>query len=264
MLGENIKYLRTRQKLSQEKLAEILGVKRSSLSGYELGTTEPNVEILSQLSDYFEVSIDALVKHDLKGLDKEAIKNKDLSSIRSSNIRVLSTTVDKSNKENIEYVPKKAKAGYLNGYADPEFIKELPKFNLPHLPTGTYRAFELEGDSMLPMPSGSVIIGKYVEDWREMKDNRPYVLVTDTEGLVYKRIRIGSTVSKDGTLTLISDNPIYQPYTMHLREVREAWGYYAHIGFNHPDMSITFERLMLAIGDLHRDIEALKRKKLMD
>src|SRR3546814_6005241 len=47
----------------------------------------------------------------------------------AASVRVLSITVDGDDKENIELVPVKASAGYLNGYADPEYIAELPKFS---------------------------------------------------------------------------------------------------------------------------------------
>ena len=62
------------------------------------------------------------------------------------------------------FVPVKAAAGYLAGYADPEFIDELNTFTLPMLAPGKYRAFEIVGDSMLPTQSGSVIVGERVGD----------------------------------------------------------------------------------------------------
>ncbi len=61
-------------------------------------------------------------------------------------------------------MPVKAAAGYLAGYADPEFLDELKTFTLPMLAPGNYRAFEIVGDSMLPTPSGSVIVGEKIDD----------------------------------------------------------------------------------------------------
>ena len=49
---------------------------------------------------------------------------------------------------------------------------------IPNLPTGTYRAFEISGDSMLPMPSGSLVISKYVETLKDVKDDKTYVIIT--------------------------------------------------------------------------------------
>ena len=67
----------------------------------------------------------------------------------------------------LKLVPTKAAAGYTNGFADPEYLQELPRLYVPNLSTGTHRAFEINGDSMLPMPSGSVIIGRYVDNWHD-------------------------------------------------------------------------------------------------
>src|SRR5665648_762449 len=73
--------------------------------------------------------------------------------VKGSKLRVLTTTVDSTNTENIELVPEKAKAGYMRGFADPEFVRELPVFQLPFLsPERKYRTFQISGDSMSPIP----------------------------------------------------------------------------------------------------------------
>lgn len=60
-LGDNIKTLRLAKGLTQLELAEILGTSRSSISLYETGKRKPTVEGLSQLSSFFNVSMDILV-----------------------------------------------------------------------------------------------------------------------------------------------------------------------------------------------------------
>ena len=82
-----------------------------------------------------------------------------------------------SGRADIPFVPVKAAAGYLAGFADPEFIDELNTFTLPMLSGGDYRAFEIVGDSMMPTPSGSVIVGEKVESLDEVKSNNTYVVV---------------------------------------------------------------------------------------
>src|SRR6185503_14118792 len=91
------------------------------------------------------------------------------------------------NKENIEVVPLKAKAGYKNGYADPDFIKKLPTFQLPILfDDRTYRMFQIEGDSMLPIPPKSWVIAEFIENWYDIKTGQPCILLTQDEGIVFK------------------------------------------------------------------------------
>ncbi|MCP1460299.1 helix-turn-helix domain-containing protein [Bacillus amyloliquefaciens] len=67
MLGKRITSLRKQARLTQEGLAKELNITRSALSQYELGTREPNYDLLIKIADYFDVSIDFL----LRGENKE-------------------------------------------------------------------------------------------------------------------------------------------------------------------------------------------------
>lgn len=62
MLSEKIYMLRKNSKLSQEQLAEKIGVSRQAISKWESGTSIPEIDKLVLLSEYFNVSIDYLVK----------------------------------------------------------------------------------------------------------------------------------------------------------------------------------------------------------
>ncbi len=54
--------------------------------------------------------------------------------------------------------PEKAKAGYKGGFADPDYIRVLPTFQLPFLSRDKkYRTFQISGDSMLPIPDESFV-----------------------------------------------------------------------------------------------------------
>lgn len=246
MLSRNLNYLRKKNKLSQQKLAEYLGVPRTTLGDYERGKTEPNLEMLIKLSVYFGVNIDALIKEDISHRDYEIIKNKDF--------KVLAISVDGSNRENIELVDRKAEAGYLESFGNPEYIRELPKIHFPNIPEGTYRGFEIRGDSMLPMESGSIVICSYVEDLSHIKNDKTYIVVSKAEGLVYKRLYL----DKAGiSLTAISDNTIYPPFEIPYDEISEVWQYFAHISFSdarYQMESIIENRLM----EMHKDIKDIK------
>ena len=61
MLAENIKKLRKLKKLTQNDLAERLGVNRSAIGAYEEGRAEPRLSTLRLLSALFECSLDDLV-----------------------------------------------------------------------------------------------------------------------------------------------------------------------------------------------------------
>ena len=64
MLGEKIKKYREEKKMTQMEVAEVLGVKPATISKYEAGALEPNIESLKKLAELFGVSVDELLKED--------------------------------------------------------------------------------------------------------------------------------------------------------------------------------------------------------
>lgn len=64
MLGEKIKKHREEKKITQVEVAEVLGVKPATVSKYEAGTLEPNIESLKKLAELFEISVDELLRED--------------------------------------------------------------------------------------------------------------------------------------------------------------------------------------------------------
>jgi len=227
-LKKNIRIIRKWTDLNQEKFAEKIGIKRSRLGSYEEGRATPKPDILQKIAIIYGCSVDDLLYADLSqiqpvsGNTPNNIKT-DISG-RRLQLRTLTITADEKGKEMIEWVPhKEAKAGYLNGYSDPDYISTLPKFHLPFLPSdSTYRAFEIKGDSMQPLPSGSVVIGEFVQDWEHsIKTGKTYIIVSKNDGVVYKRVV--NNIGKDGTLFLYSDNAEYEPYMIHANDVKEVW-----------------------------------------
>jgi Fic family protein len=64
MLGEKIKAYRESKNITQAEIAELLGVKSATISKYESGSLEPNIESLKKIAELFEISIDELLKED--------------------------------------------------------------------------------------------------------------------------------------------------------------------------------------------------------
>ena len=69
-LPENISYLRKKKSLTQEQLSDILLVTRSTISKWESGTYEPEINSLKRLSEAFNISIDDLIFIDLRSRDQ--------------------------------------------------------------------------------------------------------------------------------------------------------------------------------------------------
>jgi len=221
----NLKFLRKKKSLTQETLAQAVGISRSKLAGYELSITPP-LEVLLLFADYFKLSLDVLVREDLSSYSEYKLREllETDHFLRGRNLRILSTTVDAEGRELIEVVSQRAKASYLAGFADPEFISDLPRFSLPFLPTNKkHRVFQVDGDSMLPIPDGAWIVCEYVEDWTRLKDGDRYVIVTEQDGVTFK---IGYKLPpQQQKILLCSANPIYPPFEVDFEQVREVWKY---------------------------------------
>ena len=250
-IAKNIRYLRSQKGLSQEALADELKITRARLGSYEESRSEPNIEILIKLSNYFQVAIDALVKGDLT-------KTNSKNLIQIGNNRLLFPVyIDKEENEMVEIVPAKASAGYLNGYSDPEYFERLQKMNLPFVPVGKHRAFSIKGDSMPPLKDGSYVIGKYVEALTDIRDGKTYVLLTKNEGIVYKRVY--SNI-KGGVLTLQSDNVQYEPYTIKLQDVLEVWEFTCclNLSDSKPD-ELNMNSIMSMLRSMKIELASLKK-----
>jgi transcriptional regulator with XRE-family HTH domain len=258
----NIKFLRKRRGRTQDDVAAALNLKRSTLSGYENGVAQPGIDILVSFSGYFNMSIDTLLKIDMTRLSESQLGELERgydAYVKGSNLRVLATTVNSENRENIELVAEKAKAGYTTGYADPEYIGELPVFRLPFLSDKRkYRTFQLKGDSMLPIPEGSWVTGEFVQDWLDITSGKAYIVFTMNDGIVFKIVE--NNLGKTGKLVLYSLNPVYEPYEVHVNEVKEIWKFVNYISSELPDPVIPEKQIIQSITLMKNDLERIKAK----
>lgn len=219
-ISDNLKWLRSRRKLSQQEVADGMKLPLDRYKKYEYGTNTPPAETLLVISRYYYISIDLLLTVDLR---KFPIEN--LLQLEDNRI-VLPITVDHEGNNLIEIVPHKAQAGYLTGYADAEFIEGLQQITLPFLGSGKFRAFPIDGDSMPPHNNTTFVVGKYIENLGEVRTDKTYIFITVSEGITYKRLN----KKNPNSFTVEPDNVIYSSYDIKLSDIMEIWEYVAHIG----------------------------------
>jgi len=244
--GKNLRYLRKLRGWTQEEFANKLKIKRSLIGAYEEERAEPRLDVLENLCNIFKLSLDELLLKDLTESKGNSYLEKRRQLKMSAETQV------------IQFVPVKAAAGYLAGYADPEFIDELNTFTLPMLGSGNFRAFEIVGDSMLPTPSGSVIVGEKIQDVEDVKVNNTYIVVSRGEGIVYKRIMKNNRL-KD-KLTLVSDNPQYSPYNVSTSEIIEMWKAQMVITKANTTQRWDVNQLAGLVSNLQEQVSSLKKK----
>jgi len=259
--AENLKFLRARKKKSQDELAAALGITRAKLNAHENGLSKnPPLEDLIRIAEYFKIAVDTLLKVNLRKIGELKIRQLEAGNdtyISGGKIRVLSISVSPDNKENIEFVPIKAKAGYLAGYNDPEFIAQLPKFTLPHLPQNkTYRMFPTEGDSMLPIPENCLVIAEYMADWTLLKNTPGIVIMKNEQTFLFKVI---SLVPEHESLLLHSLNSEYKDKEVWVGDVVEVWKYHSHITDMIPAEDGMMNQILNNVKEIRFDVKSLKK-----
>jgi transcriptional regulator with XRE-family HTH domain len=270
-LPSNIKFLRKKMRRTQDALSAELNIGRTTIANYEAGISEPNLENLLTFSRFFGVTLDDLLSKNMAAEAAEMEKDQMLKGafeqakkplIRRSHIeagygnvpRII--TVDNSGSDNIIYVPVKARAGYLLGYGDAEFIETLPTFRLPGLSNNTYRMFEVEGPSMAPnVLHGDRVIGEWVDNLNDVRDNRVYVVV-HSGGVAIKRVV--NRLAERGKLYLKSDTIAHRhefpTVEIDPADVKEIWYGRMKISSDFSEPAEVYHRL----ADLETDVMELK------
>lgn len=258
--------------MSQEEIAQQLGISRSTVNNYENAYAEPGLKTLIDFAKHYRITTDTLLNTNLSEIPEHQFKHLESENegyIRGTGLRVIATTVDSSNNENIELVPQKARAGYTAGYHDPEYIRTLPTFQLPFLSADRkYRTFQISGDSMLPIPDKSYVIGEYVSDWHEVKDGGAYIVLTKDDGIVFKMVYNQIKLRKN--FLLRSLNPTYEPYELPVSEVLEMWKFVNYISHQIPEPSVPGQDTLLeSVTRITEEAERItkvlaKRSKILE
>ncbi len=254
--GKNLKYIRKQREWTQEEMANQLQIKRSLVGAYEEERAEPRLEVQEAICALFNISLEEFLFQDLSEKGNAGVETGSSMSYLDRR-RSMKTDKSSSSAPIVPFVPVKAAAGYLAGYADPEFLDELNTFTLPMLAPGDYRAFEIIGDSMLPTPSGSVIVGEKVDSIKDVKNSNTYIVVSNADGVVYKRI-ITNDDNKN-KITLLSDNPLYEPYQVNSEDIVEVWKavYIIHKAGAQPMWNV--DQLAGVVNSLQDKISNLRR-----
>lgn len=221
--GEKFKLYLKNKGISVISAAEMLQVARNTVYQYfrtENLTREVVTNIITTFNtteeEVFEVSESKSIKSNARDIGNPEIYDEDgdqkFTEISPGRYRM-----------GTELVPVYAQAGYLTGYADKEFIEELPKhyITVDKYVRGKYRSFEISGHSMdngdvkEAMPDGTIATGREVkrELWKSKLHNHQWpnwIFVHRTEGIVAKQIAHQDL--ETGQLILRSLNPDKDKY----------------------------------------------------
>lgn len=116
-IGKNLKALRVSRNLVQSSVAETLGVKTETISGYERGKGFPSFEMLIKLAELYQVSLDDLVFRDIEheGLSGNAVVLPATDDEKENMAKKINELLEHRVRELERYIKEK----------DPEGAKEL-------------------------------------------------------------------------------------------------------------------------------------------
>ena len=264
-IKERVLYISENKGITREKFFEDLGITYGNFKGKAKEKALSSDVLAKIIAKYPEISSEWLLTGNGEMLKSEGatevIKTPRVEVIahlkvegRSLMPKVIVLKDEDVEEERIPLVPVMAQAGYLQGYDDPQYIKELPMYNLPGMRNGTFRIFQVEGLSMYPtLQSGSYVVGQFVEDWEHISDNRIYVVVS-TEGVIVKRVL--NRIEKYGSLYCKSDNRVFPHINVRLKDVKEIWECKMHLSFDFLDPVPEYQK----IADLEADVQFLKQR----
>ncbi len=246
--AKRFKEIREENRYTQQAFAQLLQIGNSTVD-IERGKTKLSGSVVALLLKLFNVNpLWLFGESDKKFI---TVTNKDVSP------KVISVT--KENEDTILMVNQKASAGYPQNIHDTSFYRNLPSFNLPipQYRNATYRAFQVEGDSMMPnIRPGDWVLGRAVSSIEDSSTNKIHIIVLKDSVLVKKLQK----TQKPSTLKLVSINPNYLDIEVQIKDIQELWQVNSRLtfGVEDPLESNLLKELKQSMQELKTQITALQ------
>ena len=257
-MGKGIKFasnrilqLRDLLSLSQTEFARKIGISQGALSQLESGRTNLSIETLKNLSDSLHINCNWMVS----GQGQMFSEHSQYASLGPDQVRPI------AGKVWIPLVREEAHAGYVKNIDDEDFISALDVYQIPGFESGTFRLFEIEGDSMIPtIYPREIVVCEPVEEIDTIQSGTLGVVITK-ESIVAKRIY--QLDKEPHALILRSDNTNYKTFKVDRSHINQVWQIVAKITSQFIDMkgidNKRLERLESHIEDLRNEMRSLKK-----
>ncbi len=257
--SSNLRYLRHVHNLTQEALSKHLGVSLKKIGSYEEARATPKLGALIKIANFFSVSLEQFINQNLsiKPLQKNTTELPELKKYAAAErLRILSISQDRNENEYIELVRLDLEEDYIRGYSNIDFVAGLPKCQLPALPLNhTYRAFEIS-DALLAAPTNSIVVGAFVADWNELKDDEPCIIVSENTGIIFRKIK--NQIAQNDTLLLEDTNGQFSSYSVLVEDIEEIWRFAAYISLDFPEVPTQVSQLRQTMQNLQSALDILE------
>lgn len=245
-IGKNIRKIRFVKQLSQAGFAQIFNLARPSVGAYEEGRSEPKIDTVIQIAQYFGISVDSLLTKELTINDLyrfDSLKSQIRNEVPGSSKPVKQESGYPAMLVWLDRHPE-----YIHKYRSSDFIDSLPTFRFPWITSVNARAFEFEGESMSfehhgILPGDLVICPHTVPASGPIKPGALYVLVT-TDKILVRRFRSG-----DKRLNFACDHPDWPSEEYLPEDLLELW-----------EVAAVYSRSLFTPVPLNDRIEELEKK----
>lgn len=239
--GKNIKKIRGVKSLSQQAFAELFDLKRGTLGAYEEGRSEPKIETIIKIANYFSITIDQI-------LTTELTVNQLLRF--NDHLTISPEDMEREIFASIPCITNKNSNDYIEYHDNEQFVKDLPQLQLPINTEKSFRALTVSSLEMTVHDKGfypnDVVVGESVPLNIIAKLNAgTLVFVTTANKIIFRRLYITGK-----TIVLRADHKNVDDIHLEKSDFKELWRvrYVFH------------KRIPEVADDIEDKIEALERQ----
>lgn len=200
LLASNLKYLRKVMQVSQQEVADFVGLANTAISGYEKEKFYPAADVIAKLCQFFQINADDLL---FKDLSVDSNRNLEAPAIPS----VI--------KGNNVLVPLGAQVKYVEDW-DSEFYRKLTFVNVPGV-EGDARTFEVSGNSMNPLLLSGDFVACVARKVTEMQAGTIYAIITNQIHICPIQLE------HERVLCMPANREEFDSYYINTTDIKEVW-----------------------------------------
>ncbi|PQJ20201.1 helix-turn-helix domain-containing protein [Nonlabens tegetincola] len=212
--GKNIKKIRGVKSLSQQAFADLFNLKRGTLGAYEEGRSEPKIETIIKVANYFSISIDDL-------LTSELTVNQLLRF--NDNITLDPEDLEKEHFATVPCITAKNYQDYIAHFDNEFFVKDMPSLSLPINTEKTFRGFTVNNLEMTSHDKGfypkDIVIGELVPHKVIQKLNNGTVVFA----LINDHIILRRLYTTENGIVLRADHKNIDDIKVTMKEIKQLW-----------------------------------------
>ena len=212
--GKNIKKIRGVKGLSQQAFAEVFDLKRATLGAYEEGRSEPKIDTIIKIANYFSISIGSMLTSELTVNELLRFKG---------DLTVADEVVKKEAFTTVPCITEKNIKEYIQFYDKKNFVNDMPVLQLPINKDKVFRGYTVSSLEMTNHDKGlypkDIVVGEFVpKEVIKKLNNGIVVLVLVEDALILRRLYVAKK-----EVVLRADHKNIEDKKYELKDIKELW-----------------------------------------